>query len=107
MCGTFLGWEDFCGFGPCQSTIPTQFSLVIFVPGEGNWWFSQFWSSQVASINYLVLWQLHVGTGQNRGLSLAWCSVTIAGWWELQFLCGLIVDFVPVFVSVTQICYWY
>lgn len=46
----------------------------------------------LGGLNYPVLWQLPAYTAQNKILNLTGGSVTTAGWFEFQFLYGLIID---------------
>lgn len=60
------------------------------------------------ALYYPVLWRLSVCAVQNTILNLPGYSVTLAGWFEWQFLYGLITDLYPeLSVSKTQLCYWY
>lgn len=70
-------------------TLPEHDSYTVF-PGNLCSWRGKLVVLSVlellGGLNYSVLRQLCVGTAENRSLSLAWCSVTIAAWWESQFL---------------------
>lgn len=74
-------------------TLPEHNSYTVF-PGDLCSWRGKLVVLSVVELsgglNYSVLCQLCVGTAQSRSLSLAWCSVTIAAWWESQVSCGFL-----------------